>query len=60
MSSFAGWFRTAMHQEPVIVWSCIIGGTGEPGLCPTAAVAGKLYKLATESSAVASLFYAQD
>ncbi|KAL6785262.1 NUOA3 [Auxenochlorella protothecoides x Auxenochlorella symbiontica] len=29
---FLAGLRTAMHQEPIIVWSVIIGGTG--GLCP--------------------------
>lgn len=27
--SFLGGFKTLMHQEPVIVWSFIIGGIGE-------------------------------
>ncbi|KAK9812516.1 hypothetical protein WJX73_005439 [Symbiochloris irregularis] len=26
--SAAAWFRTAMHQEPIVMWSCIIGGIG--------------------------------
>lgn len=27
--SYTAAFRNAMHQEPIIVWSCIIGGIGE-------------------------------
>ena len=26
----AAWLRTVMHQEPIIVWSCFIGGVGAP------------------------------
>lgn len=29
MSSVVAWFRTAMYSEPVVMWSCIIGGVGE-------------------------------
>lgn len=24
----AGWFYRAMHREPVVMWSCFIGGAG--------------------------------
>ena len=24
----AGWFYRAMHKEPVVMWSCAIGGLG--------------------------------
>ena len=24
----AGWFYRAMHREPVVMWSCAIGGLG--------------------------------
>ena len=29
MSGMAAAFRTALHQEPVVIWSCMIGGVGE-------------------------------
>ncbi len=28
MSGAGAWFRTMLHQEPIIMWSCIIGGIG--------------------------------
>eukprot|EP00884_Botryococcus_braunii_P022139 jgi/Botrbrau1/8609/Bobra.0196s0009.1 len=28
MSSSAPWLIRMMHQEPIIVWSCLIGGVG--------------------------------
>lgn len=29
MSGAGTWFRTMLHQEPIIMWSCIIGGIGK-------------------------------
>ena len=28
MASVGTWFRTMLHQEPIIMWSCIIGAIG--------------------------------
>ena len=27
--SSASWFRTMLHQEPIIMWSCMIGAVGK-------------------------------
>lgn len=29
MSAITGFFRTALHQEPIIMWSCMISAVGK-------------------------------
>lgn len=33
MAAVANFFRTALHQEPVIMWSCMIGAVGTATNC---------------------------
>ena len=37
MSGFAATFRNAMHREPVVVFSCLIGLVGKAGCWPAEA-----------------------
>lgn len=30
MSAITGFMRTALHQEPIIMWSCMISAVGQP------------------------------